>query len=204
VKAVADDRGKDATHVLMAIADSPDAVSLPGVRITAIDALADRKTAEVANRLASFLQPFEALEVRTHAAQALERQPCTLEVSSRILHYEERLAQGDWASEAVSDLSPEDRKGIEEERQRGVTLLNATLARCEVQTEAVLIRTYGFASDTPSRFGMQIAREASLRSSCPLLIESANLLFKPEHKNLAIVQELQAALTELKCSGQVN
>jgi hypothetical protein len=199
VRTIASDGSGEATRTLIAIATQPDGHSLPGVKKAAIEALAVRRGAEIAARLAALLQPSESLEVRSSVAQALQQQPCTPDVSSRILYYKERLEEGEWAAEDVPNFPPDVRNDLGNEKAHLSALLNSIVVRCETQTNMVLAQVYGFGTIIPSKYGMRFVRETAFRASCPLLLESADQLFRLQEKNETVAEALQATLDELKC-----
>ena len=208
VQAIADDKSPEATRVLMALATRPDSRSLPDVRRKSIEALSSRKSAEVAENLARLLQPFESLEVRTSVAQALQQQPCSVEISSRILYYLERLEAGEWASEDVPTYPESIRHELKDElnkdREREASLLNSDLSRCERETNMALANVHGFGSIIPSKFGLKYVRKMKFSASCPLLAQSANRLLKLEERNEEMADALKSTLAELDCEKHMK
>ncbi|MGA2325049.1 MAG: HEAT repeat domain-containing protein [Bryobacteraceae bacterium] len=197
-------RGAKTTQMLLRIAMGQTPFPWPDVQREAIDALASRHDPSVTAALASVLQPHYPLPTRQAAAEALRLLPCTEECVKSILHYLERVWQGEPNYEDRTRFPP----GLDEpvkadlakEQQALYQALYAVLKREGRTTMGALVQVHGLGTDSPSRFGLTLLSRMQFREACPWVLQSAQLMKQSSADSfLAPREELEETLRSLKC-----
>lgn len=167
---------QQSTDMLLQIALGRAGFAMPQQQEQAIRALAGRKDPNIAAMLATLLQPHEALGTRMAAAETLKQLPCNSECVASVLHYMERVYQGEPNSEDGFTPSPQVAFKLETERQQFYHDLDDVLENDKVTTVAVLTDVYGLGSEDPSAFGLELISRIRLSEACPLLLQSQGQL----------------------------
>lgn len=203
VRKLATYRGRRATSMLVEIALGHGPLVLGDTQTEAINALGKRNDPDVALALANLLQPQEGLDTRQAAAAALQGLPCSMECVSSILHYLGRVWHGELNYEDRT-VRPSDFQevtaSLHKDQQALYASLYKVLQREKVATYTKLVKVYGLGSDAPSAFALDLVGHLGLTEACSLLQQSDRAIEKhPTESYKAPRQELQAALTSLRC-----
>ena len=166
--------------------------------------MASRHDPSISAALASVLQPHEPLPTREAAANALRELPCMAECITSILHYLERVWQGELNYEDRSTFAPGFDESVKADLAKNQEALYQTLygvlQRENRTTIEVLIRVYGLATDAPSKFAIDLLSRARLSDACPALLRSEMLLKQSSADSFrGPREELEATLHLLKC-----
>ena len=202
VKKLATYPGRRSTNMLLNIALGHN-VLVAEAQIDAMKALRERRDPEVANVLASRLQPFEGLATRQAVTETLQNLPCKDECIHYILHYLERVWRGEknYEDETIFPPGSENWKADQQKSQQDLYAgLYSILQREKVETLASLAGIYGLGSDDPSPFSLDLLSHIGLHEACPYLSQSKKLIEErspdfykgPRH-------ELQATIESLNC-----
>ncbi len=202
VKKLATYRGQRTTDLLLALALQNNPLA-PEAQTEAIRALREREDPRIAAALANLLQPHEGLNARQAVAVALKDLPCKGECILSIFHYLERIWRGDSNHEDRWVDSAEMTNGtasLKKDQQSLYSALHAVLRRERMETLGGLIKVHGVGSSDPSPFALDLLPRLQLHEACPYLLQSDRQIknLSPEFYN-APRQELQAAITSLKC-----
>lgn len=196
-------RGEDVTQKLLAIAEGGSGIVLPQNQTEAIQALAMRDNPAVSVALADLLQPSEPYQVRVAAASALQRLPCDAACISEILHYLERVWQGELNVEERTTFPAEMGESIKSDTEKDEATLYgqllSLLQREHVATLRILVRTYGLGTVAPSRFALMVVSRAGFRDVCPLLKKDETQIAGTEKWFTAPRDELNDAIQTLNC-----
>ena len=171
--------------------------------IEAVGALRERKEPEVADALADLLQPHTSLALRQAVASALPDLPCGSVCIRSILHYLERIAQGELNTEDRLTL-PAGAEGVaaslKRAQQAAYDGLYSVLKQQKLVTLAVMESVYGLGTAEPSPFALDLVSRLELPDACPLLVQSDRDMrnLPAEHYRLPR-EEVQASLSELRC-----
>lgn len=195
VKKLASYSGQRSAELLLIIAGSAPTEEN---RLTALQALVDRKDALRISRLSELLVLPESLKIRQAMANALYKTGCTPECVKNVMYHEERMWRGDRPSEDVQANQPKELSEVEKELQ---TSLDEVIKKNKPALGAVLARVYGLASDFPSPFAVETVERLELKEACPLLMHtflSVNdqVRASPEYKYLS------EAVGKLGCENQ--
>lgn len=204
VKKLSTYRGDRSTVMLLNIALGRTPFTWPDVRREAINALASRGDANTAVILASVLQPHMPLPTRQAAADALQNMPCTGDCVISILHYLERVGQGEPNYEDRTTFPPGLNEGVKadlaKEQAALYQTLYAVLKREARSTIEVMYQVYGVGTDAPSKFGLALLSRMQFREACPEVLQSERLSKQSSAESfLAPREELEATVHELKC-----
>lgn len=196
--------GQRTTAMLLNIALGRTPFRWPETEREAINALADRKEPRLSEAVAILLQPQQTLPIRQAAAAALEKLPCGADCVRSILHYLERISQGEPNYEDRSTFPPgldegvkaDDKKEQEELYQR----LYAVLRHESQPTLVTLAQVYGLGTDAPSKFALSLLSQMRFRDACPALLQSEQLLKQSSAELFTAPRaELEATLDVVKC-----
>lgn len=195
-------RGQRSTSLLLDIALRQNPLA-PEAQTEAIKALGRRKDPQVAVTLASLLQPQEGLDTRKAAAEALQNLPCNRECIASILYYLERIWRGDPNDEDRWVLPPGNERVLANYRAGQQAIYNdlySVLRREKKETFTTLVSVYGFGSDGPSPFALDLVSHLDLHEACPYLMESERHVkdLSPDRFK-APRQEMQIAIASLNC-----
>jgi hypothetical protein len=176
---------------------------VPETRDAAFKALRDRKDPTIGDELATLLQPHSGLRSRQEVAAALNDIPCQNECIRSILHYLERITNGELNDEDRM-IFPPGAESWKTEQEKDEQLLygnlQAVLKRESETTLSNLSAIYGLGSDNPSKFGLALISQMNFREACPLLLQSREAL---NRRSVAAyrgpVQEVQTAIITLEC-----
>ncbi|MBN9663232.1 MAG: hypothetical protein J0H49_33845 [Acidobacteria bacterium] len=190
--------------MLLNIALGRTAFTWPDVQGEAIGALASRRDPAVSTALAIVLQPHQPLPTRQAAAQALQVLPCTPESFWAILHYLERVWQGELNYEDRTNYPPGLNDGVKadltKDQQDVYQALYRTLKREPKLALGTLVQVYGLGTDSCSKFALDVVSRMRFREACPALLQSAQLAEQSAAESfIAPRQEIEAALRALKC-----
>jgi hypothetical protein len=202
VKTLATYRGRRSTIMLLDLASRQNTLT-PGAQVEAINALRDRKGAEIAIVLASLLQPHEALSTRQAAATALKGLPCKGDCTRLVLHYLERVMRGE-PNEEDRTVFPPGTENLRADQQTSQQMLYDTLYSIlqqeKIETLTSLVQVYGLGSDDPAPFGLDLASRLKLFEACPYLLQSGqNIESSPSGLYTAPPKGLQGAISSLNC-----
>jgi hypothetical protein len=205
VRSLSTYRGDRSKRMLLAIASGHTSFPWPSVQQEAIRALSSRPDPEIANSVALLLQPHETLPVRETAAEALKTLPCRGQCVRLILHYLERISQGEMNWEDTSLHAPgmdEVKAGIAKEQRAFYQVLYDVLRRERVATLETLDEVYGIRTILPSTFGLRVLSNTGLSEACPVLLQSQRELKGiSEGESHAPREELAATIRTLKCES---
>jgi hypothetical protein len=204
VKKLATYRGDRSTVMLLNIALGRTPFTWPDVQREAMNALASRRDPKTSASLANVLQPRIPLPVRQAAAHALRNIPCTGDCVSSVLHYLERVWQGEPNYEDrtmfPSGLNETVKADLAKEQEVLYQTLYGVLKREARSTMQVLYQVYGVGTDSPSRFGLELLARMQFREGCPALLQSERLLRQsPAESFLAPREELETTVHALNC-----
>lgn len=203
VRRLATYRGQRATEMLLEIGLGHGPLVWGDVQSEAIKALAKRNDPDVALAVANLLQPHEGLATRQAAATALQYLPCNTECVGPILHYLERVWQGEpnYEDRSVRPSGFQDvTASLQKDQQVLYASLYKVLQREKVATLTNLAKVYGLGSDAPSLFSLDLVAHLGLPEACPLLQQSDRAIQKLSAVSYrAPRQELQSALASLNC-----
>ena len=188
---------------------------LLGSRVEAIDAdgqvqavreLQKRDDPKIPALLAGIMRTDTLIGARKAVAQAFESLPCDPLCSAALLHYLERINQGELnvedtgASYYQSDLNEYVKAENRAEQQEIYGLIYSALLRNSKTTNAILSDEYGLGSHSPKDFGIDFAMQSNDRESCPALEESASEMERdPKSSSANIRKKLHHAITALQC-----
>ena len=151
--------------LLLRLAMNPKLDAL--ARSAAISALANHPDPLISAQLAELLQPHTALALRYEVARTISQADCSIECVRSILHYLERMWEGqpnleDWMSQGSDPAN-----ALTEQQNQLIHQLKRTLIREREKTLSVLSDVYGLGSLDPSCFGIHIVDELHLSEACP-------------------------------------
>jgi hypothetical protein len=191
-------RDQQATELLLKIAESS---LLPDSRETAIFALANRRNATIASRLVEDgLQPHNAIATRKAISVALQKLSCPEECIRGILHYRERIWQGQPNFEDQISSNPSSNY-IQEQQAQLTELLNSVLIRENPTTLKLLMIIYGLGTANPSVFALKLIEQLHFQAACSELAASYSKI-----QSLASIgykgprSEIESALRSLNCT----
>ena len=151
-------RGDRSTVMLLNIALGRTPFAWPEIQREAMNTLASRRDSKISPPLADLLQPHVPLPIRQDAANALRSVPCTIECVQSILHYLERVWEGEpnYEDRTVfpSGLNEGVRADLAKDQEALYQTLYAVLKREGESTMAVLYQVYGIGTNAPSKFGI--------------------------------------------------
>jgi hypothetical protein len=196
-------RGREVTQKLLAIATGDVGLAMPQTQKAAIEALAVRHDPEISSDIANLLQPNQSRSARETAVSALQKLPCNAECVAAILHYLERVWQGELNFEertisfgqTAESVKAEDGKEEEPIYEQLVTVLQ----REHGTTMEILERVYGLGTVAPSKFALMVVSRAGLQDACPLLTKDLKDIDGTEKWFVAPREELAAATQTLHC-----
>jgi hypothetical protein len=204
VKELGSYKGSKSERMLLSIALGRTALALPDVQREAMHALASRGDSSISATLAMVLQPHYPLPTRQAAAEALQTIPCSPECIQGILHYLERVWQG--------ELNYEDRTrfpaGLDEVVKADLARDQETLYQtlCKVLkresrlTLGVLVQVYGLGTSAPSKFSLEVINRMQLSEACPQVSQSQRLSKQSSADSfLAPREELETTVHTLGC-----
>jgi hypothetical protein len=204
VKKLATYRGDRSTVMLLNVALGRTPFTWPDVQREAMNALASRRDPKTSDALASVLQPHIPLPTRQAAADALRNIPCTPDCVRSILHYLERIDQGEPNYENRTSFPAGLNEGVKadlaKEQQALYQTLYAVLKRESGATMQLLYQVYGVGTDAPSRFALALLPRMQFRGACPALLQSDRLLKQSSAESFSAPrEELETTLHALKC-----
>lgn len=176
---------------------------VPGqTQTAAMRILAESNDPEVADELVKLLYPHIGFGSRIEAAAALQKLPCRQQCINSILHYLERVWWGEKNSEDNFIYPPKDNSPaeIKQEQQQLYRNLYSVLEKEHSETLKSLATTYGFGTDSPSPFALDLISRLNISEACDMLMESNRKIDRmpPQYFN-APRQELKAAIAARKC-----
>jgi len=197
-------RGARSKQMLLNIALGRTPIVWPDVQREAIEALMSRNDTGISVIFAGILQPYQPLPTRQAAAQALRSLPCTGECVKSILHYLERVLQGEPNYEDRTRLAAGLDEGIKADVKKDQQALYETLyevlKREARATLDVLVQVHGLGTDAPSKFSLALVSDMQFREACPLVLRSDALAKRSSADSfLAPREELQLTLRSLRC-----
>jgi hypothetical protein len=204
VKKLATYRGERSTVMLLNIALGRTPFPWPDVQQEAMNALALRRDPGTSAALASMLQPHITLPTRQAAADALRNIPCTPDCVRSILHYLERIDEGEPNYEDRTSLPAGLNEAVKadsaKEQQALYQTLYAVLKRKAGATVQVLYEVYGIGTSAPSRFALALLSRMQFVGACPALQQSDRLLKRSSAESFSAPrEELETTLHALKC-----
>ncbi|MBI1898252.1 MAG: HEAT repeat domain-containing protein [Acidobacteria bacterium] len=196
--------GAKSTRMLLSIALGQTSFTWPDVQREAINALAARNDPSISTALAHALQPHQPLPTRQAAAEALRTLPCTAECIGAVLHYLERVWQGEPNYEDRTSFSTglnEDvRAGVAKQQDVLYQTLFAVLKREDRLTLGTLVQVYGLGTDAASRFSLALVIRMGFRQACPAILQSEQLVKQSSAESFrAPREEIEKALRSLEC-----
>jgi hypothetical protein len=175
--------GETATNLLLEIAQGRTQFTWPDTQREAMRSLSTRTHVHptVGIALAGLLQPHLSLTVRKAAADALLKLPCQDDCISGVLHYIERMWEGEQNYEDHVRNPPALDFIVRSERSREQqdlrTSLDAVLAGHPQSTVRVLKTVYGLGTAVPSEFALALLDRVRLHDACaPILGSERELL----------------------------
>lgn len=200
--------GPDVEALLLRIVRAEVEWSDQYVRVEAIQAVVGRQMSSAALILAGQLVPDASYVVRIAIVDALQRLGCSRDCLRLVMHYMERVWNGELPAEDAA-IDSYKKYGMP---QRDIEVMSAVhktdrdtlyaklydlLRRNGSEMVNVLVDAYGMRSENPSLFAIQVVVDAHLREACPAMMEGQrkNLLMDPA----ASVPELRAAIDSLDC-----
>jgi hypothetical protein len=172
-------RNRRSTEALLQLALGQGEFVAPETRAEAFSALRGRNEPGVADTLATLLQPHSGLRSRQGAAKALQDIPCPDDCIRSILHYLERISNGEPNEEDRTIFPPGSESWKADQDKDEQTLysdLQDILRRESVTTLSNLSNIYGLGSDNPSIFALNLVSHMQFQQSCPLLLQSKQAL----------------------------
>jgi len=157
-------KGAEAKGAILEIALNPQTEI--DKRLRAVEWLGQHTDRGDSTRVASLLQPHNALALRLAVGKTINRTGCSPACVRIVLHYLERIWRGDRASEDRfrSNTSELDRTGLLKEELLAYVL--STLQKEKSSTLGVLESIYGLGSTTPSPFAVYVVDEINLKEAC--------------------------------------
>ncbi len=199
------------TSMLLEIAEGRVPAPWPDVQAEAVRALAERRDARIADALAELLQPHVSITVRGAVARALGRLPCESECVAAVLHYLERISQGEPNTEDRARLDFGHSQAGERARERTTRAITKqqeavyiglydVLRREDQLTTDRLVRVYGLGTAEPSKFALALIVRMHLTQACPALLRSREegVHTSPE-VSLLPREEIKATVASLGC-----
>lgn len=196
--------GTRSTQMLLNIAFGHTPLAWPDVQEEAIRALASRRDEHIAIALAKLIQPHDAMPIRQASAEALQTMPCPPECVHLILHYLERVWQGEPNHEDrttfPAGLNEAVKADLAKEQEALYQELGGILKRERRTTLAALAEIYGLGTVAPSTFSLTFVSRTKFHEACPFIVHSDRLA---KHSSadffLAPRQEIGAAIRLLGC-----
>jgi len=180
VKKLGTYRGDRTTVMLLNIALGRTSFPWADVQREAMNALAARRDPKISASLANLLQPHVISATRLAAADALQTLPCSGECIMSILHYLERVWQGEPNIEDRTTFPPGLDEGVKADLAKDQEVLYqklyVVLRREARSTIEALCLVYGLGTDTPSRFSLTLLSRMKLREACAAVLESDRVL----------------------------
>jgi hypothetical protein len=197
-------KGTRSTEMLLNVALGRTPFTWPDVQREAINALAARREARIATALAKILQPHYPLPARQAVAEALRALPCTEECVKSILHYLERVSQGEPNYEDRTSfpagLNESVKTDLAKQQQGLYHALYDVLKHDGTLTLDALVQIYGLGTDAPSKFSLALVSRMQFREACPLVLRSEQVAKQSSADSfLAPREELESTLRSLKC-----
>jgi hypothetical protein len=197
-------KGSKSEQMLVNIALGRTVFAQPGVQREAMSALASRHDPSISSALAMVLQPHYALPTRQAAAETLQTTACSTECFRTILHYLERVWQGEPNYEDRTRFPAGLDEGVKADLAKDQQALYETL--CSVlkregqSTLRVLAQVYGLGTSTPSKFSLAVVKRMQFHGACPQVLQSERLAKQTSADSfLAPREELEATLQSLRC-----
>lgn len=201
VRQLATYHGRKSRDLVLAIALSEGSVDSQ-VQSEAFKVLSEQNDPEVGDMLANLLQLHKGLYTRQSAAKALQTLPCNDECMRSILHYLERIQQGElnWEDRAMRPANDSVTQELHKQQQELYAELYTIVRRNNVETLQELAEVYGLGSDAPSDFALYLVTRTSLPGSCPYILQSEQQISQHTPDTFkAPRQEVAVAIASLKC-----
>lgn len=193
----------ESEQMLLDLAVRPNPLA-PEVPMDAINALSARKDPQVGLTLARLLQPHVGLEKRTAAARALQKLPCNNNCVALVLHYLERIWRGElnYEDAIIPPAAFADVKVKTKEQQSTLyESLYEVLRRHRKETLVTLAQVYGFGTEDPSPFALDLVTRLHMHKACGLLKESEKLINQDSAESYAGPRrELNSSISSLACN----
>jgi hypothetical protein len=207
VREIATYRGERSTSMLLAISyGHPSPLPTRDVQVEAVKALSGGRDPQVSIAIAGLLRPQEILPIREAAAEYLQDGSCPDECIARMLHYLERVWNGELNIEdrtrypaSFGDFADRQRARDRDRQQSAYVKVLQALRRRGTATLQVMIDVYGLNTRAPSTFALAILPRIRPRDVCQVLLESRNQMGEPDEFFDAPRKELAAAMQALKC-----
>jgi len=190
--------GEESADLLLRLA-SPTSRFVDNRQTVAVQILARRNNATVTARLAESLKPYSSLSLRKDVSQALLETDCNFVCIQSVLHYLERLSCRELNVEEAFERNSDFRSGLKAEQDEIVRRLLQVLSKDQDLTKHVLTSEYGLGTDYPSRFGVEIAGSAQIKSACPLLDNSSSKAFDG-----ALREQIYTVMQQLRCPASTH
>jgi hypothetical protein len=137
------------------------------IRVQAVEAFGESGSLDDSTHLSFLLQPHNPFVLRQAVAASLDRIGCSAGCVTNVLHYLERVWNGEHALEDRFTKLP---GSLERERQdqRNVeTLLLDILTQNRRDTHLVLSNVYGLGSELPSATAIRAVDKLGIKDLCP-------------------------------------
>jgi len=197
-------KGAKSTQMLLSIAFGQTPFPWPDVQREAVKALAARDDPSISAVVAHALQPHQPLPTRQTIAEALGTLRCTSECVGAVLHYLERVWQGELNYEDRTSYPKGLNEDVKERLAKDQEALNqalfAVLRREDQLTLSALVQVYGLGTDAPSRFSLALVTRMGFRRACPAILQSEELAKQSSAESFqAPREEIAGASRSLEC-----